>query len=211
MAMTETSLDEIIRQLVRVSHLFDKEPRQVLRDLNKVGEWLNSQIPFHDGHIQRVCRYSLAIGRELGLEARDIFILEASALLHDFGKICIDESIVEKPRALSAEERIEMEYHVLRGFYVLQGFAGFSEMLDGVKYHHERYDGSGYPERLRGLRIPLVARIIAIADAFDAMTSARPYRKARPRYEAIEEVKRCSGTQFDPALVKVFLRIAYSL
>lgn len=134
-------------------------------------------------------------------------ILEAAALLHDFGKIGIDEEILLKPSSLTVQEKQEIEKHVLRGYYMLDGFSELEEVIKGVKSHHERYNGLGYPEGLAEDSIPLIGRIIAVVDAYDAMTNDRPYRKARTKQEAIEELKKFSGKQFDPEIVEVFVKI----
>jgi HD-GYP domain-containing protein (c-di-GMP phosphodiesterase class II) len=133
-------------------------------------------------------------------------VLEVAALLHDFGKIGIDEAILMKPQLLTPEEKLEIDMHVMRGYYMLAGFNELIEALRGIKSHHESYDGTGYPEGLAKSQIPLIGRIIAVADAYDAMTSRRPYRKALTHEQAVHELKSNAGTQFDPAIVKIFIK-----
>ncbi len=200
-------IDEIIRCLGLIARTLHKNPKQALKDLRKVGEEIDCKIPYRDGHSIRVTEYCLNIADNIGFSENEKVVLEVAAILHDFGKIGIDESILLKPGALTQEERDEITMHVMRGYYMLAGFSELIEALRGVKSHHEYYDGSGYPEGLIKGDIPLVARIIAVADAFDAMTSERPYRKAITKQAAIEELKRASNSQFDPAIVKIFLKI----
>ena len=200
-------IDEIIRCLGLIARTLHKNPKQALKDLREVGEEIDCKIPYRDGHSIRVTEYCLNIADNIGFSENEKVVLEVAAILHDFGKIGIDESILLKPGALTQEERDEITMHVMRGYYMLAGFSELIEALRGVKSHHEYYDGSGYPEGLIKGDIPLVARIIAVADAFDAMTSERPYRKAITKQAAIEELKRASNSQFDPAIVKIFLKI----
>ena len=200
-------IDEIIRCLGLIARTLHKNPKQALKDLREVGEEIDCKIPYRDGHSIRVTEYCLNIADNIGFSENEKVVLEVAAILHDFGKIGIDESILLKPGALTQEERDEITMHVMRGYYMLAGFSELIEALRGVKSHHEYYDGSGYPEGLIKGDIPLVARIIAVADAFDAMTSERPYRNAITKQAAIEELKRASNSQFDPAIVKIFLKI----
>lgn len=204
---SDLHLDEIIACLGRIAQILQDKPLNALRDLREISSLIDSQIPYRDGHNQRVSEYSLKIGKRVGLSEKKMVNLEAAALLHDFGKIGINESILLKPGALTKAERIEVELHVLRGYYILQGFSELANALAGVRYHHEHFDGSGYPDGLSKQDIPLLGRIIAIADAYDAMTSERPYRKARSKDEAIVELKKYSGKQFDPEIVDLFIDI----
>jgi putative nucleotidyltransferase with HDIG domain len=159
------------------------------------------------GHSERVVNYSLRLGRELGLDAEQMRSLEFGALLHDIGKIGVPDSILHKPGALTEEEWREMRLHPLHGQRILQGI----EFLEGaarvVAQHHERWDGSGYPLGLRGTQIDLNARIFAVADAFDAVTSDRVYREARSYEAAAAELKDWAGRQFDPEVVATFFNV----
>src|SRR3989339_1992670 len=159
------------------------------------------------GHISRVTNYSMAIGQKIKEAKRlnDKFVedLHIASLLHDIGKIATPERILSKTAGLTIGERKVIKQHPLTGVTILQAIKELHEVIPGVKYHHERYDGKGYPEGLKGKEIPLSASIISVADSFDAMTTDRPYRKALTREEALLELKRCSGTQFDPDVVKV--------
>jgi HD-GYP domain-containing protein (c-di-GMP phosphodiesterase class II) len=203
--MNDLELDEIIECLDRIAKILHDKPEQALKELQELSSVIDRQVPYCDGHTQRVCKYSLKIGEELSLTDKEMVILEAAALLHDFGKIGVNEETLLKPGPLTKSERIEIEMHVLRGYYILSGFAELEQVLKGVRNHHEHYDGSGYPNGLAEDNIPLIGRIIAVADAYDAMTSERPYRKARTKQEAMNELKRCAGTQFDPEIVEVFI------
>lgn len=205
--MSSLDLTEIINCLARVAKILHDEPEEALKELREIGSLIDSQVPYRDGHTQRVTEYSLKIGEQFGLSDEDMVILETASLLHDFGKIGVDEEILMKPSSLTDCEKEEVEKHVLRGFYMLDGFTELEEVIKGVKSHHESYNGTGYPEGLSQNNIPLIGRIIAIADAYDAMTNDRPYRKAKTKQEAIEELKRFAGKQFDPKIVEIFIEI----
>lgn len=199
-------LNEIIRCLSIVAQTLRENPRRALKNLRKIGEEIDRKVPYRDGHNIRVTDYSLSIADDLGFSENEKIVLEVAALLHDFGKIGIDEKILLKKDELNEHEKAEITRHVMRGYYMLAGFSELIEALRGIRTHHEYYDGSGYPEGLAKGDIPLIGRIIAVADAFDAMTSERPYRKAMTKQAAIEELKRASGSQFDPAIVKILLK-----
>lgn len=154
------------------------------------------------GHISRVTNYSLAIAEKLKEHRKldDNFMenLQIAGLLHDIGKIGTPERILNKSSGLTIGEKKIIQRHPLDGITILQPIKELDGALAGVKYHHERYNGTGYPEGLKGKQIPLIASIIGVADAFDAMTTNRPYRKSLSPESAIAELKRCSGSQFDP-------------
>lgn len=150
--------------------------------------------------------FSLVTGRELGLNEEEIYELEMSALFHDIGKIATPDSVLNKPSRLSEEEFIIMKDHPVKSWEILKDFPEFEKIALNAKLHHERFDGKGYPHGLKGEEIPVFARIILIADTFDAMTSTRPYRKGLPYEVAFEELVQFSGTQFDPKLVQLFIQ-----
>ena len=202
----EINLDEIIRCLSTVAQTLRENPKKALKDLRDIGEEIDRNVPYRDGHSIRVTDYCLSIADDLGFSENEKVVLEVAALLHDFGKIGIDERILLKPGELNEHEKTEVSMHVMRGYYMLAGFSELIEALRGIKTHHEYYDGSGYPEGLVKGDIPLIGRIIAVADAYDAMTSERPYRKAMTKQAAIEELKRVSGSQLDPAIVKIIIK-----
>jgi len=161
---------------------------------------------FH--HSEQVVRYSTWIGRGLGLEEGLLRELRVAALVHDLGKIQVDPAILTKPGPLTPAEWEQIRQHPIHGANILRPVPALAPVIPAVLHHHERWDGKGYPDGLAGEQIPLPARIIAVADAFDAMTSARPYRRPLTREQALEELRRGAGTQFDPALVELFLRLA---
>ena len=160
------------------------------------------------GHSQRVARYSGQLGRALGFDDQEIERLELSAVLHDVGKIGVPEAILNKPDRLTSAEMAVMKSHPEKGAEILSSIRAMRDIVPGVLHHHERFDGMGYPRTLKGENIPLQARIIIIADTFDAMTSTRPYRNALPTQVAIDEIRRCTGTQFDPRLADVFVELS---
>lgn len=161
------------------------------------------------GHSVRVTVFSQAIAKELGLSKEGMRILKISALLHDIGKVGVPESILGKPAPLSENEFIRMREHSTRGAEIIKNIKNVEGVVKAVRHHHERYDGGGLPDGLKGENIPIVSRILAVADTFDAMTFDRPYRKGVAMEKAVKEVQRCSGTQFDPKVVDAFVK-AYS-
>jgi len=160
-----------------------------------------------EGHSLRVQRLAVDIARTLGCREDDVDVIELGALVHDIGKIGVADHILRKPGPLTAGEWQEMRRHPELGYRFLEGLSLFRAAADIVYAHHERYDGGGYPRGLAGEAIPLGARIFAVADAYDAMTSDRPYRRAISHDAAIDEIVRCSGSQFDPAVVDAFLEL----
>ena len=159
------------------------------------------------GHSDRVVAYCIGLGRQLGLSGRDLITLEHGALLHDIGKIGVPDAILLKRGALSEEEWAHMRRHVDYGAEILRGIDFLQGATQIVAQHHERFDGSGYPTGMTAESICLGARIFAVADAVDAMTSDRPYRSSRPFEAAAEEMIRCSGTHFDPHVVNAFTSV----
>lgn len=160
-----------------------------------------------EGHAQRVARYMDLLARELRAANVDVRTLRRGALLHDLGKIGIPDEILRKTGELDGSEWRVMKRHPAYGARILAGIPYLSGAAEIVRHHHEHFDGSGYPDGLAGEDIPLGARIFSLADALDAMTSDRPYRRAMSLEDAISEIERCSGKQFDPVMVNAFLRI----
>ncbi|GAB6877597.1 hypothetical protein JCM13210_23250 [Thermaerobacter litoralis] len=159
------------------------------------------------GHADRVARLAVTIGRQLGLSDIQLEQLQYAGILHDIGKIGVRDEILNKPGKYSPEEYEEMKKHPVIGARIVDGVHSLETVAYWIRHHHERYDGTGYPDGLSGEDIPLGARIIAVADAFDAMLYDRPYKAGRPLPEVIEELKRCSGTHFDPRIVEVLLEL----
>ena len=159
------------------------------------------------GHSDRVSAYSVLIGEALGLPEEDLKTLKIGGLFHDIGKIGIPDSILLKTTKLDDEEYSEIKNHPAIGAHILSNATIFKDIIPIVKHHHERFDGRGYPGKLKGEEIPYFARIAAVADSFDAMTSKRSYRDSLPMDVVIEEIIKNSGTQFDPEIAKVFLDI----
>lgn len=159
------------------------------------------------GHSDRVSQYSVLIGKYLGLSNRELHDLELGGLFHDIGKIGVPDSILKKETKLTDDEYSEIKNHPSIGAHILSSASIFQDIIPIVRHHHERYDGSGYPAKLKGEEIPYLARITAVADTFDAMTSKRSYRDSLPMDVVISEFERCKGTQFDPKLDDIFLDI----
>ena len=167
---------------------------------------IDSKSPWTAGHSARVTKYALDIGKTLGLSEKEMRDLQLAGLLHDVGKIGTYEAILDKPDKLTEEELKIMRMHPVKGAEILAPIKQLKHIIPGIKYHHAYYDGNGYPKGLKGDEIPLMARILAVADTVDAMSADRPYRKGKPMDAIIAELKRCSGTQFDAKVVEAFLK-----
>ncbi len=163
--------------------------------------------PYTRGHSDRVSEFSVLIGKKMGLDEATLHTLKIGGLFHDIGKIGIPDSILLKESKLSDDEYSQIKNHPTIGAHILGDAKVFKDILPMVKHHHERFDGRGYPSGLAGTDIPLIARIAAVADTFDAMTSKRTYRNSLPLDFVKEEIKKCSGTQFDPEIAGIFLDI----
>lgn len=168
---------------------------------------IDAKSPWTAGHSERVTQIALKIGKKLKLTSHEMDILHRGGLLHDVGKLGVSHEILDKPGALDQEERMFIEKHVILGVRILEPIPAYSEILPLIKQHHESFDGSGYPEGLSGESINLYARILAVADRFEALTSDRPYRKALSQKAALDFVKKHAGKEFDPKVVKAFLEI----
>lgn len=168
---------------------------------------IDAKDPYTKGHSSRVSDYAVMLAREMKWPEDRIEFLKYVALIHDVGKVAVPESILKKDRLLTTEEYDIMKKHSEAGAEVIKDVSFFAAGSGIIKHHHESWDGNGYPERLKGEEIPEGARILSVADAYDAMTSDRPYRKALKPMEAFKEIQDCSGTQFDPKVVKAFSRI----
>jgi len=164
-----------------------------------------------EGHSKRVTAYTIVLARAMGLTATQIKVIARGAFLHDMGKMAIPDAILRKPGLLTGEEREVVREHCVRGYNMLRNIPFLSETAEIVYSHQEHFDGKGYPRGLSGCEIPLGARIFAVADTLDAITSDRPYRRVRSFDEARAEILRCSGTQFDPSVVEAILKIPNEL
>jgi putative nucleotidyltransferase with HDIG domain len=187
--------------------LFSSLQDAYLATVRSLAAAVDAKDPYTHGHSDRVAEYSAAIAEKLDLSGEQRIALEMAAYLHDIGKIGIRESILLKPGKLTDEEMGQMRHHPLIGANILKPVAFPWPIAPVVRHHHERFDGTGYPAGLKGEEIPLLARILTIADAFEAMTSDRPYRSGRTKEEAIEELHACEGTHFDPRIVAAFVEV----
>ncbi|TET40632.1 MAG: HD domain-containing protein [Dehalococcoidia bacterium] len=167
---------------------------------------LEARDPYTRGHSERVVQISRQIAFEMGLSQEEMRNIETAARLHDLGKIGIPDGILLKPSAITPSERVEIQLHPTRAVELLRFLAFLEGTLPVIEHHHERYNGGGYPNSLHGEETPMGARILAVADAYDAMTSARPYRPAMTSERAIEILRQGAGTQWDPDVVEAFLR-----
>ncbi|MGC1423403.1 MAG: HD domain-containing phosphohydrolase [Terracidiphilus sp.] len=218
------------RQALQESHTYQQNLEQVVRartemlrqamedlehsydvTLEALGDALDLKDSETEGHSKRVTAYTIALARAMGISPAEIKVIARGAFLHDIGKMAIPDDILRKPGKLTSEEQEIMREHCARGYQMLRKIPFLAEAAEIVFTHQEHYDGTGYPSSLKSAAIPVGARIFAVADTLDAITSDRPYRVARTFDAAREEIIRCSGTQFDPAVVEVYLKIPNEL
>jgi len=176
-----------------------------LDSVKVLAEAIDAKDPYTRGHSDRVTRMSLKIAFQIGFTEDQLENLEYGALLHDIGKIGIKDEVLQKPTALNSKEYQYIQEHPLIGVKIVEGLDFFKDKIPVIRHHHEHFDGTGYPDGLVGEAIPLEARIIAVPDAFDAMTSARPHRGMMPLQDVLMELEKCKGTQFDPRILEIFL------
>jgi len=167
---------------------------------------INAKDKYTYGHSERVMDYAGKIARELDFSDEDLKFLEIAAFIHDIGKIEVGSETLNKAKPLSDRERFRIKQHTVRGAEAIRPIKALRQVVPLVRHHHERYDGQGYPDGLAGTDIPLGARVLAVADSFDAMTTQRPYQKPKSFPEAVFELRRCAGSQFDPLIVDAFIR-----
>jgi putative nucleotidyltransferase with HDIG domain len=196
-----TALGMVMGLILDNIRLYDYEYQAVLEILCSA---LDLRDRVTEGHSRRVAALSLGVAREMGVNRAMLKDLERAAILHDIGKITVPDAVLSKPGPLTDAEWEEMHRHPVVGFDMVRNVPLLRQAADIIYAHHEHFDGSGYPNALKGEEIPLGARIFAVVDAYDAITSDRPYRKARPHEYALEEIKRETGTQFDPKVVDAF-------
>jgi HD-GYP domain-containing protein (c-di-GMP phosphodiesterase class II) len=189
------------------ARLFENTQQTYYETIRSLAQALEARDAYTKGHSERVTRYAIKIAKKMGLSDRDCKVIQYAGLLHDIGKIGIADSVLNKRLQLSDDEWTTIQNHPLFGDNILGPLKFLAEAQEIVLHHHECFDGTGYPDKLAGDQIPLEARIIGVADAYDAMTSDRPYRKAMLHEDAVKELKLSSGSQFDPKVVETFLSI----
>ena len=200
-------MNEIKRINDELSDTLERLEKAYLDSIETLRYTVEAKDPYTKGHSDRVSAYSVLLGKYVGLPEEDLKTLKIGGLFHDIGKIGIPDSILLKEAKLTDDEYSQIKNHPSIGAHILCNAEAFKDIIPIVKHHHEKFDGTGYPGKLKGNDIPYFARIAAIADTFDAMTSRRTYRDSLPIDVVKAEIERCSGTQFDPELAKVFLDI----
>lgn len=200
-------MNEIKKINSQLSDTYDKLENAYLESIQTLRYTVEAKDPYTRGHSDRVSEYSVLIGKKLNLSDDDLKILQLGGLFHDIGKIGVPDAILQKNAKLTDDEYSEIKNHPSIGVHILSTATIFKDIIPIVKHHHEKFDGTGYPSRLAGNDIPYLARIAAIADSFDAMTSKRVYRDSLSLDTVISEFNRCRGSQFDPDLTDVFLDI----
>jgi HD-GYP domain-containing protein (c-di-GMP phosphodiesterase class II) len=198
-------IKQISSLLERLDRILGGPHREMLPRLRELAMEVDRIVPYYDGHMIRVTFYSVAIGLNMKLPKEDLLTLEVAALLHDFGKLGVEEATLDKEERLSDEEFAEIQHHAERGFHILSGFSQLSDVASIIRDHHERFDGTGYPNRKHGHDISLLSRIIAVCDSYDAMTTSRPYRRRQTHEQAQNELIAQAGKQFDPEVVHHFI------
>jgi HD-GYP domain-containing protein (c-di-GMP phosphodiesterase class II) len=188
-----------------MSHVLSEELWETLKAVSYV---IRSHEPVDVASVDRVAKQAKALGEAFGLSVNDVEALEYAALLHDIGQIRVRETILRKPGRLTRNEFLEVQAHPMESEKILRMMPHLDRTAQWVRWHHEWWDGSGYPDRLSHHKIPLPVRIIVVVDAFEAMQSERPYRPAMSRDEALTELKLMSGVQFDPLVVKATLTLS---
>jgi putative nucleotidyltransferase with HDIG domain len=208
----QQSLEQMVRARTEMlRHAMEDLEHSYDVTLEALGDALDLKDSETEGHSKRVTAYTIALARAMGIPPADIKVIARGAFLHDIGKMAIPDQILCKPGKLTPEEQAIMREHCMRGYHILRKIPFLAGAAEIVFCHQEHFDGSGYPRGIRGREIPIGARIFAVGDTLDAITSDRPYRRARSFDVAREEILRCSGTQFDPAVVEVFLKIPNEL
>jgi putative two-component system response regulator len=195
----------LTRRRLEVARLREREAQVLFEAIKALASAVDAKDPYTARHSMRVVRLSLILADAIGLSADDKYLLELSAWMHDVGKIGVPDHILTKPTQLTPDEFEVMKGHPVKGGEIVGQIEELAGVADSIRHHHERLDGGGYPDGLRGGAIPLTSRIILIADAFEAMTSNRSYRRSLGRDRAFHELQTHSGSQFDPALVQAFL------
>lgn len=203
--VVSTAIENYALTLKKYS-LLEELRRLIYTTVQAVSEALDEKDTYTHGHSKRVTLYALILGRAMNLDNNTLERLHLAGLLHDIGKIGTPDRILNKPGGLTHEEFDTIKEHPGKGREILQDIRQLRDIACWLRSHHEKYDGTGYPDGLKGDEIPLPARILSVADTYDAMTSDRSYRKGLPHETAVQEIKRCSNTQFDPMIVDIFLK-----
>jgi HD-GYP domain-containing protein (c-di-GMP phosphodiesterase class II) len=208
LAQTFNTMSEELERFVEDLKRAAEENRALfMGSIQMLAGAVDEKDPYTRGHSDRVTRYSLMIAKEMNLPATFMETLQVSAQLHDVGKIGIEDHILKKPGALTEEEFEVMKTHTTKGANILRPVTQLAEMLPGIELHHEALDGRGYPYGLKGDQIPLLARVIAVADTFDALTTNRPYQQAHTPDQALQIIKNLAGKRLDPAAVAALLSV----
>lgn len=208
LAQTFNSMSEELERFVEdLKRAADENRALFMGSIQMLAGAVDEKDPYTRGHSDRVTRYSLMIAKEMNLPSSFMEILQISAQLHDVGKIGIEDHILKKPGALTEEEFEVMKTHTTKGANILRPVTQLAEMLPGIELHHEALDGRGYPYGLKGDQIPLLARVIAVADTFDALTTNRPYQQAHTQEQALQIIKNLAGKRLDPAAVAALLAV----
>jgi len=208
LAQTFNTMSEELERFVEdLKRAADENRALFMGSIQMLAGAVDEKDPYTRGHSDRVTRYSLLIAKEMNLPATFMETLQVSAQLHDVGKIGIEDHILKKPGALTEEEFEVMKTHTTKGANILRPVTQLAEMLPGIELHHEALDGRGYPYGLQGDQIPLLARVIAVADTFDALTTNRPYQKAHTPDQALQIIKNLAGKRLDPACVAALLSV----
>ena len=202
-----TMSDELERFVEHLKRAAEENRELFMGSIQMLAGAVDEKDPYTRGHSDRVTRYSLLIAKQMNLPETFLEILRISAQLHDVGKIGIEDHILRKPGALTAEEFEVMKTHTTKGANILRPVAQLAEMLPGIELHHEALDGRGYPYGLQGEQIPLLARVIAVADTFDALTTNRPYQTAHTPEQALQIIKNLAGKRLDPIAVEALLAV----
>jgi len=196
--------------LLENAALYERQQAMFMGTLEALTASIDAKDPYTCGHSERVAHLASSLALAHGLSAEQAERIRIAGLVHDIGKIGVPESVLCKPGKLTSEEFEQIKLHPEIGHHILRDIPMFDDVLPGVLHHHERFDGTGYPERLAGEAIPLIARIIGLVDAFDAMSSNRTYRRAMDRTQVLEEIRRGAGLQFDPQLAEDFMKVDLS-
>jgi putative nucleotidyltransferase with HDIG domain len=200
-------LADTFNHMTRQLDTYDHNMRELfLSTIKSLAAAIDAKDPYTRGHSERVALFSVAIARELGLDVKTIERVQIAALLHDIGKIGIEDAVLRKPSKLTEAEYATIKRHPAMGANIMGPIRQLKDIIPGMRHHHEALDGTGYPDGLAGGEIPLMARIIAVADTFDAMTSDRLYQKARDDDFVIQTLLRLAGSRYDPKAVQAFIR-----